>query len=156
MPNLVTGPFIPSIIEALDLAKAKGFTLPVVWNSSGFESVEALKLIDPYVDCHLIDLKTLGPSGGIVFCGSAVYADVIVPGDAVSSEEAGSCDIDGRGISGPVGAAPGVSRHLGGEARRCCAGFAAHAKDRAWLSLMVQFVPPAGEPLPAITEQEYA
>ena len=34
--NLVTGThFIPSIISALELARSKGFSLPVVWNSSG-------------------------------------------------------------------------------------------------------------------------
>ena len=53
--NLVTGThFIPSIIEALIIAKDKGFNLPVVYNSSGYESIEGLTLIDPYIDLYLI------------------------------------------------------------------------------------------------------
>lgn len=56
--NLVTGAhYIPQIIESLDMAKKRGFSLPVVYNSSGYESVEALKLLDGYVDVYLPDYK---------------------------------------------------------------------------------------------------
>ena len=44
--NLVTGThFIPSIISSLEIAKGRGFSLPVVWNSSGYENEHALSLI---------------------------------------------------------------------------------------------------------------
>ena len=76
--NLVTGThFIPSIIEALLLARAKGLTLDVVWNSSGFESIEGLTLIDPYINLYLIDVKTLDEQVGAQFCGLALYSHVI-------------------------------------------------------------------------------
>lgn len=154
--NLVTGThFIPSIIEALDLARTQGFTLPVVWNSSGFESVEALKLVDPYVDCHLIDMKTLDRQVGSVFCGSAAYADAIVPVMRFLLERRKPVTIDEQGIFRGL-----LVRHLVfpgtlEASKEVLRWFATHAKDRAWLSLMVQFVPPAGEPMPAITEDEY-
>lgn len=56
--NLVTAVhFIPSILDALDLAKERGFALPVVYNTSGYESVETLKMLEGYVDIYLPDLK---------------------------------------------------------------------------------------------------
>ncbi len=56
--NLVTaGQFVPQIVEALKIAKENGLHLPVVYNTSSYESVETLKLLDGYVDIYLPDLK---------------------------------------------------------------------------------------------------
>ena len=45
--NLVTPDhFIPQIIEAIDMAKEQGFNLPFVYNCSGYEEIDALKLLD--------------------------------------------------------------------------------------------------------------
>lgn len=56
--NLVTPThYIPQIIMALDLAKAKGMNLPVVYNTSGYESVEALRKLEGYVQVYLPDFK---------------------------------------------------------------------------------------------------
>ena len=56
--NLVTGfAYVPMIIEALDIAKSKGLSLPIVYNTSGYESIETLKMLENYVDVYLPDLK---------------------------------------------------------------------------------------------------
>ena len=56
--NLVTGThYIPQIITALDSARKQGMNLPVVYNCGGYESVEALKLLEGYVDVYLPDYK---------------------------------------------------------------------------------------------------
>lgn len=56
--NLVTPThYVPSIIEALDIAKSNGFTLPVVYNSGGYESVDTLKMLEGYIDVYLPDFK---------------------------------------------------------------------------------------------------
>ena len=48
--NLVTPDhFIPQIIEAIDMAKEQGFNLPFVYNCSGYEEIDALKLLHPYM-----------------------------------------------------------------------------------------------------------
>ncbi len=58
--NLVTGThFIPGILESLDSARNKGLSLPVVWNSSGYERPEVLDLLAPGIDLWLPDVKTL-------------------------------------------------------------------------------------------------
>lgn len=56
--NLVTPThFVPQIIEALRLAKEKGLNLPIVYNSSGYENIETIKLLDGYIDIYLPDFK---------------------------------------------------------------------------------------------------
>lgn len=56
--NLVTGfMFVPHIIKALDIAKKEGLNIPVVYNSSGYESIDTLKMLEGYVDIYLPDLK---------------------------------------------------------------------------------------------------
>lgn len=56
--NLVTAVhFVPQIMEALDLAKRAGLSLPVVYNSSGYEKAETIRMLDGYVDIYLPDFK---------------------------------------------------------------------------------------------------
>ncbi len=56
--NLVTATmFIPSVAEALRQAKEKGLQIPIVYNCGGYESVEALRLLDGLVDIYLPDFK---------------------------------------------------------------------------------------------------
>lgn len=56
--NLVTGAhFIPQIVHALTAAKQAGLAIPIVYNSSGYEEVSSLALLDGLVDIYLPDLK---------------------------------------------------------------------------------------------------
>ena len=56
--NLVTGfMYVPHIIEAIVIAKEKGLKIPIVYNSSGYENVETLKMLEGYIDVYLPDIK---------------------------------------------------------------------------------------------------
>jgi len=56
--NLVTPThFVPQILGALPYAVERGFALPLVYNSSGFDSVETLRLLDGVIDIYLPDAK---------------------------------------------------------------------------------------------------
>lgn len=56
--NLVTAAhFVPQVVEALQKAKKQGLYLPVVYNSSGYEEVETLRLLEGHVDVYLPDFK---------------------------------------------------------------------------------------------------
>ena len=58
--NLVSGShFTHSIVEAIGQAKKEGLSLPIVWNSSGYESIDTLEMLFEQVDIFLPDLKTL-------------------------------------------------------------------------------------------------
>ena len=56
--NLVTPTmYIPLIKDGIILAKKKGLRIPIVYNSSGYESVDALKELDKLIDIYLPDFK---------------------------------------------------------------------------------------------------
>ncbi len=56
--NLVTpSHVIPQILEALSFAWKMGFDLPLVYNSSGYDSVEALELLEGIIDIYLPDMR---------------------------------------------------------------------------------------------------
>ena len=48
---------MPQIIEALKIAKTKGLTIPIVYNTNGYENIETLKMLEGYIDIYLPDLK---------------------------------------------------------------------------------------------------
>ena len=56
--NLVTGDhFVPEIIKALEIAKANGMDIPIVFNTSSYINKETLKKLENYVDIYLADFK---------------------------------------------------------------------------------------------------
>ncbi len=56
--NLVTPThFLPQILEALRAAISRGFALPIVYNTSGYERIETLALLDGIVDMYLPDMR---------------------------------------------------------------------------------------------------
>lgn len=48
---------VPYILEALDIAAAKGLHLPLVYNTGGYDAIETLKLLDGIVDIYMPDMK---------------------------------------------------------------------------------------------------
>jgi len=48
---------IPAITAALELAQSKGLTLPTVYNTGGYDSVETLKLLEGLIDIYMPDMK---------------------------------------------------------------------------------------------------
>jgi putative pyruvate formate lyase activating enzyme len=56
--NLVTPThYTPQIIHAVELARRQGLGLPIVYNCSGYEKVDTLKLLEGIVDVYLVDFK---------------------------------------------------------------------------------------------------
>lgn len=49
--------FVPQVIRAIETAKEKGLTLPIVYNSGGYERVETLRMLGGLVDIYLPDIK---------------------------------------------------------------------------------------------------
>ena len=74
--NLVTGSHhIPAIARGLEEARKQGLTLPICWNSSGYDSVESLKLLEGLVTIWLPDLKTLSPELSKSLCAAEDYPE---------------------------------------------------------------------------------
>ena len=56
--NLVTpGQYIPDIVWAVNDAKSRGMKLPIIYNTSGYENVTELKLLEGILDVYLPDFK---------------------------------------------------------------------------------------------------
>jgi putative pyruvate formate lyase activating enzyme len=75
--NIVTGSHaIPVLAEGIREAKNAGLVIPVCWNSSAYETPEALSLLDGLVDIWLPDLKTLNPRMSAALFAAADYPAV--------------------------------------------------------------------------------
>ena len=75
--NLVTGVcHIPMIVNALIMAKGRGLTIPVVYNSSGYESVRSLKLLDGLVDIYMPDFKYMSSELSAKYSKASDYPEV--------------------------------------------------------------------------------
>lgn len=56
--NLVTPtPYVIEIIEAIKLAKEKGLKIPIIYNSSGYENIETIKMLKGHIDIYMPDIK---------------------------------------------------------------------------------------------------
>ena len=76
--NIVTGSHaVPAIVQCLSAAKTAGLRLPVLWNSSGYESPETLELLDGHIDTWLPDLKTLDSRLAAQFFNAPDYPQAV-------------------------------------------------------------------------------
>lgn len=75
--NLVTATqYLPWVLEALDSARSAGLSLPVVYNTGGYETVETVKALDGYVDVWLADFKYASPDLADRFSSARDYPAV--------------------------------------------------------------------------------
>jgi len=63
--------------DAINAAKKKGLIIPVVYNSNGYDSIDALKQISGLVDIYLPDIKYMDNELGEKFSAVKDYADII-------------------------------------------------------------------------------
>lgn len=74
--NLVTPThYVLQIIEALKLAKQNGLSLPIVYNSSGYESIQAIKMLEGYIDIYLPDFKYFNDKFAAKYSKASGYAN---------------------------------------------------------------------------------
>jgi putative pyruvate formate lyase activating enzyme len=75
--NIVTGSHaVPGLIEGFIAMRKMGEKLPILWNSSGYDSAEALELLKDYIDIYLPDLKTLDSGISKKFFNAPDYPDI--------------------------------------------------------------------------------
>ena len=72
--NLVTAAqFAPAVVEALEIYRP---AVPVVYNSSGYERIETLRMLEGYVDIYLPDFKYIDPQMAGLLSGAKDYPQV--------------------------------------------------------------------------------
>ncbi|MCI8469234.1 MAG: radical SAM protein [Eggerthellaceae bacterium] len=75
--NLVTAThYAPQARAAVAAARDGGLALPVVWNTSGYETVDAVRANRGTVDVYLADFKYASPALGARYSGALDYPDV--------------------------------------------------------------------------------
>lgn len=160
--NLVTpNHYVPQIIPALEMACKKGLRIPIVYNSSAYEKVETLRLLDGYIDIYLPDLKYMDPEPAERYSRCKDYFSFASKAIAEMIGQVGEPVFDERGIM-KKGV---IVRHL------VLPGYLEDSKniikylyqtygDSVYISIMNQYTPmPAVAEDPKlnrkITEQEY-
>jgi len=149
--NIVTGSHaIPGIAAGLEKAAAQGLAVPVLWNSSAYETPEALERLDGLVQAWLPDLKTLNP----LLAASVFHAqDYPVAAKKAIRWMAAHSPLSMTGIgsaSHPQGKIESgvIVRHLAlpgklADTELVLRWFAEHLQGKALLSLMTQYTPVA-------------
>lgn len=75
--NLVTpGQYIPDIMWAVNDAKSRGMKLPIIYNTSGYENVTELKLLEGIVDVYLPDFKYMDSTLSAMYSRAKDYPSV--------------------------------------------------------------------------------
>mgnify|MGYP002545446540 CR=1 FL=1 len=129
--NLVTATqWLPWVTQALDAARRNGLTLPVAYNTGGYETVETIKALAGYVDIWLADVKYRSPELSAEYSNAPDYFEAARTAVKAMIAQAGPPVLDGQGLmrSGVI------LRHL--------ALPGAAADTRAVLRFMAKELPP--------------
>lgn len=99
--NLVTPTHIlPNIVRALPHAIRFGFRLPLVYNCGGYESVEALRLLDGIVDIYLPDYKYMdGTVSARLSSGAGDYPERAAAAIREMHRQVGQIEVDRRNVA---------------------------------------------------------
>jgi putative pyruvate formate lyase activating enzyme len=99
--NVVTPThFAPNIVSAVRIAAGLGLRLPIVWNCSGYDSLEAIKLLDGIVDIYLPDLKYMdGDAAAKLSRGARDYPETAAAVIAEMHRQTGNLTVDEKGIA---------------------------------------------------------
>ena len=157
--SFITGtPFVPRILEALELWRPP---LPLVWNSSGYETVETLRMLEGVIDVYLPDFKHFTPHAGKLCAGAPDYFAVASAAIQEMCRQTGVPVYDENGIM----LRGTLVRHLilpgsTSESLRLLTWIRDNLPEGVPVSLMRQYIPCNGVSVPGldrrITEREYA
>ena len=99
--NLVTPtPQLPAVVTALRLAAEQGLTLPVVYSTGGYESLEVLALLEGVVDVYVSDFKFQSGTVARTYCRGALdYPDAAARAIKAMHRQVGDLQLDPQGLA---------------------------------------------------------
>lgn len=93
--NIVTGSHVvPQFLAGFYIAKKGGLTIPIVWNSSGYDGLESLKLLDGVVDIYMPDIKYSSNDTAEHYSSAVNYWDVVRPVIKEMYRQVGNLEVD--------------------------------------------------------------
>jgi len=160
--NLVTpSHYVPHIIEALNISRKMGLILPIVYNCSGYEKVETLRLLEGYVDVYLPDFKYMSEEPARKFSNCMDYFTVAAKALVEMVRQVDEAVFDERGIM-QKGV---IVRHLVlpgylEDSKRIIKYLYDNFGDKIYISIMNQYTPVIKNKIypelnRKITEEEY-
>ncbi len=97
--NLVTPTqFLATILPALQQARRQGLAIPIVYNTSGYETVETVRRLKGLVDIYLCDLKYWTAQTGKAYSLAPDYVDAAWPALAEMVAQTGPCEFSENGM----------------------------------------------------------
>lgn len=98
--NLVTPThFVPQIVEALLLARRRGLTIPLVYNTSGYEDLEVLRCLRGFVDIYLPDMRYSKEESAIRYSQAPRYPEVCQEAIREMFAQVGNVVLDHEGVA---------------------------------------------------------
>ena len=98
--NLVTPTHVvPQILEALILAREEGLNVPLVYNSSGYDSVETLRLLDGIFDVYMPDAKYGSDDPALKYSSATNYVGIMKAAMREMHRQVGDLVLDEDGIA---------------------------------------------------------
>jgi len=91
--------FLPQVLAALWLAIPRGFRLPIVWNSSGYEKVDSLRLLDGVVSVYLPDMKYDDDAPSVRLSSAPGYCGINRAAITEMLRQAGHLRLDDNGVA---------------------------------------------------------
>ena len=158
--NLVTPThFVPSIAESIKIARAKGLSIPIVYNTGSYENLSTLKMLDGLVDVYLPDLKYFTPKTAATLSSAADYPTVARAAIDEMVRQVGEPRFDERGIMtrGVIVRILLLPGHVA-EAKLSLKYLMDTYGDKIYVSLMNQYTPMQGMKPPLdrkVTRDEY-
>lgn len=90
---------VAQVLAALVLAASRGLRLPLVWNSGGFDSLPALRLLDGVVDVYMPDVKYASSEVARRYSGIEGYAETCRAAVKEMHRQVGDLVLDERGLA---------------------------------------------------------
>ncbi|MEE4136380.1 MAG: radical SAM protein [Desulforhopalus sp.] len=98
--NLVTpSHLVPQILEALIPAVEQGLNLPLVYNTSGYDTFSTLRWLDGLVDIYLPDAKFFSPETAGRYCGAPDYPQYARQALREMHRQVGDLKLDSQGLA---------------------------------------------------------
>lgn len=91
--------YVPQILKALPTAIEAGLKVPLVYNTSGYDAVETLELLDGIIDIYMPDFKFAQPGPAQEYCAAADYPEVARRAIKEMHRQVGDLVIDEQGIA---------------------------------------------------------
>lgn len=91
--------FLLPILEALAVAAGRGPAVPLVWNTSGYESPETLSVLDGVVDVYLADLRYTDPTAAERYSDAPDYVGVAREALLEMNRQVGVLETDAAGVA---------------------------------------------------------